>query len=107
MRQSTYQAMPSGLKSIRMNNLLSDSDTKAVLNILIEQLGVQQSQLTADARLEEDLGADSLDKVEIIMSVDERFSVSVPDEIAERVSTVGDLCETLAELLAARERRAV
>jgi acyl carrier protein len=90
-----------------MNNLLSDKDTKAVLDILVEQLGVQENQLTSDARIEEDLGADSLDKVEIIMSLDERFSVSVPDEIAERVSTVGDLCEMLADLLGARERRRI
>jgi acyl carrier protein len=85
-----------------MNELLSESQTKAVLDILVEQLGVQATQLTPDARLEEDLGADSLDKVEIIMNVDERFDVCVPDEVAERVVTVGDLFETLAELLAKR-----
>ena len=90
-----------------MNNLLSETDTKALLDILVEQLGVQENQLTADARIEEDLGADSLDKVEIIMSVDERFNVSVPDELAERVSTVGDLFEVLSELLEKRERRRV
>ena len=90
-----------------MNNVLSDADTKALQDILVEQLGVQENQLTPDARIEEDLGADSLDKVEIIMSVDERFNVSVPDEIAERVSTVGDLVEALAELLEKRERRRV
>ncbi len=90
-----------------MNNLLSETDTKAVLDILVEQLGVQENQLTADARLEEDLGADSLDRVEIIMSVDERFNLSVPDEAAERVSSVGDLFELLAELIEERERRRV
>ena len=89
-----------------MNNLLSETDTKAVLDILVEQLGVQKDQLTPEARLEEDLGADSLDKVEIIMSVDERFGISVPDELAERVSTVGDLFELLAELLRRPQSRA-
>ncbi len=82
-----------------MNTLLSEKDTKAVLDILVEQLCVQENQLTPDARLEEDLGADSLDKVEIIMAVEERFSISVPDELAEKVSTVADLFETLAEML--------
>ncbi len=82
-----------------MNTLLSEKDTKAVLDILVEQLCVQENQLTPDARLEEDLGADSLDKVEIIMAIEERFSISVPDELAEKVSTVGDLFETLAEML--------
>jgi acyl carrier protein len=90
-----------------MNSLLSQTDTKALLDILVEQLGIQDNQLTPAARIEEDLGADSLDKVEIIMSVDERFNVSVPDEIAEQVKTVGDLFETLAQLLEKRERRRV
>ncbi|SPE54791.1 Acyl carrier protein (modular protein) [Verrucomicrobia bacterium] len=85
-----------------MNNILSDQDTQAVLDILVEQLGVQEPQLTPDARLQEDLGADSLDIVEIIMTVDERFDISVPDEVAERVSTVGDLFDTLAQLLEKR-----
>jgi len=90
-----------------MNNLLSEKETKAVLDILVEQLGVQETQLTPDARLEEDLGADSLDIVEITMSVDERFNISVPDEVAEKVSTVGDLFEALADLLGKREQRLV
>ncbi len=88
-----------------MNSLLSHAETKAVYDILTEQLGVQESQLTGEARLEEDLGADSLDKVEIIMTVDERFGITVPDEVAERVATVGDLFETLGELLAKRQGR--
>jgi acyl carrier protein len=82
-----------------MNNLLSENHTKAVLDILVEQLGVQENQLTSDARLEEDLGADSLDVIEIVVSVEERFKISVPDEAAERVSTVGDLFEVLAEFV--------
>jgi len=90
-----------------MNDLLSKTDTKAVLDILVEQLGVQETQLTPDARLQEDLGADSLDIVEITMSVDERLNISVPDEVAEKVSTVGDLLQALADLLGKREQRRV
>jgi acyl carrier protein len=90
-----------------MNNLLSESDTKAVLDILVEQLGVQQAQLTPDARIEEDLGADSLDVMEIVMAVEERFGLSLPDEMSERVSTVGDLLETLADVLGKVEHRPV
>lgn len=89
-----------------MNNILTESDAKAVLDILVEQLGVQESQLTPEARIEQDLGADSLDIIEIVMAVEERFSIAVPDEMAERVSTVGDLFETLADLLGKPERRA-
>jgi acyl carrier protein len=82
-----------------MNNLLSEKHTKAVLDILVEHLGVPEAQLTPDARLQEDLGADSLEEVEIIMALEERFGLSIPEEMAERISTVGDLFEALEELL--------
>jgi acyl carrier protein len=78
---------------------LSEKDTKAVFDLLIEQLDVQPEQLTHDAAIMEDLCADSLDIMEIIMGVEEQFGVTIPDEMAEKVSTVGDLLETLAELL--------
>jgi acyl carrier protein len=89
-----------------MSNQLSEKDTKAVLDILVEQLGVQQAQLTPEARLQEDLGADSLENVEIIMAIEERFNLSIPDEMTERISTVGDVFEALAELLGDQEPRA-
>ena len=82
-----------------MNNILSDQDTKAVLDILVEQLGVQEAQLIPEARLQEDLGADSLTLVEITLALEERFHLSIPDEEWEKVSTVGDLFEVLADLL--------
>lgn len=82
-----------------MNSILSEKDTRAVLEILVEQLGVEESQLTPEARLEEDLGADSLDRVEIMMTIDERFHISVPDEIAERVSTVQDVFDAISDLI--------
>jgi acyl carrier protein len=88
-----------------MNNILSDQDTEAVLDILVEQLGVQEAQLALDARLQEDLGADSLTLVEITLALEERFNLSIPDEEWEKVSTVGNLFEALADLLAKPERR--
>ena len=87
-----------------MNNLLSEKDTKAVLDILVEQLGVPEAQLTPGARLREDLGADSLEDVEIMMALEKRFNLSIPDEMTERISTVGDVFEALAELLQAHEQ---
>ena len=83
-----------------MNNILSDKDTQAVLDVLVEQLGVQRAQLTPDAKIKEDLGADSLTVIEIAMAMEERFHLSIPDEQWETVSTVGDLLETIAKLLA-------
>lgn len=82
-----------------MNNILSEIDTNTVLDLLVEQLGVERSQLTHEARLEEDLGADSLEKVEIAMALDEQFHISLPDEAIERVSTVGDLFGMLSEFV--------
>ncbi len=82
-----------------MNNVLSETDANIVLDILAEQLGVERSQLTPEARLEEDLGADSLDIVEIAMALDEQFHISLPDEAIERVSTVGDIFDVLSEFV--------
>jgi len=83
---------------MNMNNLLSAADTKAVFEILKQQLDVREDQCTPEARIEHDLGADSLDMIEIVMMVEERFGIVVPDEKAEQVSTVHDLFEVLAEL---------
>jgi acyl carrier protein len=84
-----------------MNNMLSDKDKQAILDILVEQLGVQRAQLTPDAKIQNDLGADSLTVIEIAMAVEERFHLSIPDEQWETVLTVGDLFETIGKLLAA------
>jgi acyl carrier protein len=81
-----------------MNNILSEQDKRAVLEILTLQLSVQPAQLTLDAKIQEDLGADSLDVIEIVMAVEERFGVCVGDAEAEKVSTVGDLIDTLARV---------
>jgi acyl carrier protein len=82
-----------------MNNVLSETDARIVLDILTEQLGVERSQLTPEARLEEDLGADSLELVEIAMALDEQFHISIPDEAIEKISTVGDIFEVLSEFV--------
>ena len=58
--------------------------------IVAEQLGVDESKLVPSARFSEDLNADSLDLVEMIMSLEEEFSVEIPDEDAEKILTVGD-----------------
>jgi len=83
-----------------MNHMLSDTDAQAVLDILVEQLGVTRAQLTGGAKLQADLGADSLTVIEVAMAMEEHFHLSIPDEQWETVSTVGDLLEMLAKLLA-------
>ena len=61
-----------------------------VKNIIVEQLGVEAAQVTEGAKFVEDLGADSLDTVELVMALEEEFSVEIPDEDAEKIGSVGD-----------------
>ena len=70
------------------------SDGKAVVEkvkqIIGEQLGVDESEVTPSASFVDDLGADSLDQVELVMALEEAFSVEIPDEDAEKIRTVKD-----------------
>ena len=59
-----------------------------VKKIIIEQLGVKEEQVTNDAHFVEDLGADSLDTVELVMALEEEFELEIPDEDAEKITTV-------------------
>jgi len=61
-----------------------------VKKVIVEQLGVDESGITPDASFVDDLGADSLDLVELIMSLEETFDVEIPDEDAEKIKTVKD-----------------
>ena len=66
-----------------------------VKDIIVERLGVNKEQVTPDASLIEDLGADSLDTVELVMAFEEEFGESIPDEDAEKLKKVGDVIEYL------------
>ena len=68
-----------------------------VKEIIVEQLGVNAEQVTADASFIEDLGADSLDTVELVMAFEEEFGIDIPDEDAEQMRTVGDAIKYLKE----------
>lgn len=93
-----------GYRFLTMNNSLDETERQAVLDILAAQLALARRPADLEANLQADLGADSLDLVEIVMALEERFDVTIPDEAAERVATVGDLLVTLAEMRA-RGRR--
>lgn len=82
-----------------MNAALSEKTITKIQDILMEQLGVERSQITPEAGIMSDLGADSLDMVEIGMTVEETFNLTIPDEDMENVRTVGDLQEALATFL--------
>jgi len=64
-----------------------------VKKIIVEQLGVEAEEVTPEAKFIEDLGADSLDTVELIMALEEEFGVEIPDEDAEKIVTVKDAIE--------------
>ena len=68
-----------------------------VKEIIVEQLGVSEDQITPEASFIEDLGADSLDTVELIMALEEEFGIEVPDEEAEKLQSVGDVTKYIED----------
>lgn len=68
-----------------------------IKSIIAEQLGVKVEEVTPQASFIDDLGADSLDTVELIMALEEEFSVEIPDEDAEKMTTVGDAIRYIEE----------
>jgi acyl carrier protein len=70
-----------------------------VKDIIVEELGVEREKLTDSASFMEDLGADSLDTVELVMAFEKEFDIDIPDEEAEKLRTVGDALNYLNEKL--------
>lgn len=68
-----------------------------VKDIIVEELGVERDKLTESASFMEDLGADSLDTVELVMAFEKEFDIDIPDEEAEKLRTVGDALKYLHE----------
>lgn len=75
----------------------SEEVFEKVKNIIVEQLGVTETSVTEDASFIDDLGADSLDIVELIMALEEEFEIEIPDSDAEKVVTVGDVVDYIKE----------
>jgi acyl carrier protein len=68
-----------------------------VKKIIAEQLGVEEDEVTSEASFVEDLGADSLDTVELVMALEEEFGIEIPDEDAEKILTVGKALDYIKE----------
>jgi acyl carrier protein len=68
-----------------------------VKKIIVEQLGVDESEVTPEASITDDLGADSLDQVELVMAFETEFNIDIPDEEAEKIKTVGDAVKRVDE----------
>jgi len=72
-----------------------DPMEEKVKDIIVEELGVEREKLTNEASFMEDLGADSLDTVELVMAFEKEFDIDIPDEEAEKLRTVGDALKYL------------
>ena len=77
--------------------IMADNIQDKVRDIIVEQLGVNPEQVTQEAKFIEDLGADSLDTVELVMAFEEEFGIDVPDEEAEKLQSVGDVVRYVEE----------
>lgn len=75
----------------------SEEIFEKVKSIIIEQLGVTETSITLEASFIDDLGADSLDIVELIMALEEEFDIEIPDADAEKVVTVGDVVDYIRD----------
>jgi|TARA_B110000438_G_scaffold16562_1_gene15510 acyl carrier protein len=75
------------------DNTLADRISK----IIVEQLGVNEDQVKPEAKFIEDLGADSLDTVELVMALEEEFGTEIPDEDAEKLQSVGDVIKFIED----------
>ncbi|MCZ6464330.1 MAG: acyl carrier protein [Proteobacteria bacterium] len=80
---------------------MSDSIQSRVQDLVAEQLGLDRSDLVSGANILDDLGADSLDVVELVMAIEETFGLEVPDEEIEALRTIGDVEKFVASRLAA------
>jgi acyl carrier protein len=78
---------------------MADVDAK-VKEIIVSKLGVDEAQITPEASFTNDLGADSLDTVELVMEFEKAFNLQIPDEDAEKISTVGDAINYLKSKVA-------
>ena len=74
-----------------------NSIEQRVVDIIVEQLGVNADQVTPEAKFIEDLSADSLDTVELVMALEETFGQEIPDEEAEKLQSVGDVIKYIEE----------
>lgn len=77
------------------------AEVEKIKSIIAEQLGVKPEEVTDNAKFIDDLGADSLDTVELVMALEEEFGIEIPDEDAEKMTTVGEAIKYIEEKTAA------
>ncbi len=82
---------------------MAEAIDEKVVEIVSEQMGVDKSEITRETSFVNDLNADSLDTVELVMEFEDQFELSIPDEEAEKIQTVGQAIDYIREHLAAKE----
>ena len=85
-------------KSLKFT-IMSEIESR-VKAIIIEKFGVSESEVTSEANFTNDLSADSLDRVELIMEIEDEFGISIPEDLAEKIATVGDAVKYVEEKVA-------
>lgn len=78
---------------------MADDSQQKVIDLIVDQLGVDADNVTPEAHFIDDLGADSLDTVELVMAFEEEFDIEIPDDDAEKLETVGNAIEYLNKRL--------
>jgi acyl carrier protein len=76
---------------------MTSSIQQEIIDIVVEQLGVDPSEVTLQKSFVEDLNADSLDQTEFVMSIEEKYGIEIPEEVAEKLKTVGDVVAYVEE----------
>lgn len=76
---------------------MAESIEDKVKQIIVDELGVDETEVTRNARFIDDLGADSLDTVELVMAFEEEFGIEIPDDAAETIQTFGDAVKFISE----------
>ena len=77
---------------------MSDDLLKKIVTIVVDKLDVEENKVTVDAQFIDDLGADSLDTVELIMEIEEQFEIDIPDEEAEKIQSVKDALDYIKRI---------
>ncbi len=83
-----------------------DTVSERVVDIVAEQLGVAKDQISRETHFVNDLGADSLDNVELVMELEEEFDINIPDDVAEKIQTVGQAIDHIEKAVATNETSA-
>jgi acyl carrier protein len=93
LRRATTPGGQKNLWILRRTDQVASSVKERVIEIVAEQLGVNKDQITPETSFVQDLGADSLDTVELVMELEEEFGINIPDDAAEKIQTVGQAIE--------------